>query len=115
MGGILIGRLRGGVDLRTMGSGNVGATNALRTQGKAFALAVFAIDAGKGVLAATAIPAVPWNLPGALLFGRDTLPYACGIAVALGHIFPAWFHFHGGKGIATLAGVYATLLTPALP
>jgi glycerol-3-phosphate acyltransferase PlsY len=115
MGGVLVGRMRGGVDLRTVGSGNVGATNALRTQGKGFAAAVFAIDLGKGVLAVTAIPALPWILPGALLFGRDTLPFACGVAVALGHIFPAWFHFHGGKGAATLAGVYATLLLPALP
>ena len=115
MGGVIIGRLRGGVDLRTVGSGNVGATNALRTQGKGFGAAVFAVDAGKGVLAVTAIPALPWILPGALLFGRDTLPFVCGIAVALGHIFPLWFHFHGGKGAATLAGVYATLLAPALP
>jgi len=115
MGGFIVGRLRGGVDLRTQGSGNVGATNALRTQGKAFALAVLAIDVGKGVLAVTLVPAVPWPLPGAMALGRATLPYACGVAAALGHIYPAWFGFRGGKGVATLAGIYAALLTAALP
>lgn len=115
MGGYLMGRLRGGVDLRVQGSGNVGATNALRTQGSVFALAVLAIDIGKGVLAVTLLPLLPWPLPGAAIFGRTLLPYACGVAVALGHIYPAWFAFRGGKGAATLAGVYAVLLTAALP
>lgn len=115
MGGFLVGRLRGGVDLRTQGSGNVGATNALRTQGKAFALAVLAIDIGKGVLAVTALPALPWPLPGALAVDRAALPYACGVAAALGHVYPVWFGFRGGKGAATLAGIYAALVTAALP
>ncbi|MBI3171880.1 MAG: glycerol-3-phosphate 1-O-acyltransferase PlsY [Hydrocarboniphaga effusa] len=115
MGGFIMGRLRGGVDLRAQGSGNVGATNALRTQGKSFALAVLAIDIGKGVLAVTLLPLLPWPLPGAAIFGRTLLPYACGVAVALGHIYPAWFGFRGGKGAATLAGVYAALLGAALP
>jgi acyl phosphate:glycerol-3-phosphate acyltransferase len=115
MGGFIVGRFRGGVDLRTQGSGNVGATNALRTQGGAFALAVLLIDAGKGVLAATAIPALPWPLPGAMMFGRPALPFACGMAAALGHIYPAWFGFRGGKGAATLTGIYAALLPHAVP
>ena len=115
MGGFIIGRFRGGVDLRAQGSGNVGATNALRTQGKAFALAVLAIDVGKGVLAVTALPALPWPLPGAMALGRTALPYACGVGAALGHVYPAWFGFRGGKGAATLAGIYAALLTTALP
>lgn len=115
MGGFIMGRLRGGVDLRQAGSGNVGATNALRTQGKAFALAVLAIDVGKGVLAVTVLPPLPWPLPGAMTLGYAALPYACGMAAALGHIYPAWFGFRGGKGAATLAGIYAALLTAALP
>ena len=115
MGGHLVGHLRGGVDLRAQGSGNVGATNALRTQGKAFALAVLAIDAGKGVLAVTALPPLPWPLPGSMSLGRAALPYACGVAAALGHVYPVWFGFRGGKGAATLAGIYAALLTAALP
>jgi glycerol-3-phosphate acyltransferase PlsY len=108
MGGYIVGRLRG-VDLRAHGSGNVGATNALRTQGGAFALVVLAIDVGKGVLAATAVA------PGALAAGREALPYYCGAAAAIGHVYPAWFGFRGGKGAATLAGIFATLLTAALP
>jgi acyl phosphate:glycerol-3-phosphate acyltransferase len=114
MGGYIAGRLRG-VDLRAQGSGNVGATNALRTQGGAFALIVLAIDVGKGVLAATAVPALPWPLPGALAAGREALPYYCGAAAAIGHVYPAWFGFRGGKGAATLVGIFAVLLTAALP
>jgi glycerol-3-phosphate acyltransferase PlsY len=115
MGGTIVGRLRGGVDLRAQGSGNLGATNALRTQGRGFGLAVLAIDVGKGVLAATVVPALPWPLPDPLVFGRDSLPYACGAAAALGHVYPAWFGFRGGKGAATLTGIFAALLPAALP
>ena len=115
MGGFIVGRLRGGVDLRTQGSGNVGATNALRTQGKAFGLLVLLVDVGKGIAAVTLVPALPWPLPDALAMGRGALPYACGIAVALGHVYPVWFGFRGGKGAATLAGICAVLLTTALP
>ena len=115
MGGVVVGRLRGGVDLRTQGSGNVGATNALRTQGRGFGLAVLAIDVGKGVLAALLLPVLPWPFPGPLDAGRDALPYACGAAAAIGHVYPAWFGFKGGKGAATLAGIFAALLAPALP
>lgn len=115
MGGMLIGRLRGGVDLRRQGSGNVGATNALRTQGPAFALGVLAIDVLKGVIAALVVPDLAWPLPGAINTGLDALPFACGTACALGHIYPVWFGFHGGKGAATLAGIYGALLLTALP
>jgi len=112
MGGQLMGLLRGGIDLRKVGSGNVGATNALRTQGAGFALGVLAIDVGKGVLAALAIPLLP-------SFGEPQLApgsqaYVCGVAVALGHCYPVFYRFHGGKGVATLAGVFGALLTPAL-
>ncbi len=113
MGGQVAGRLRG-VDLRTQGSGNIGATNALRTQGKKFALLVLAIDVGKGVLAAGALPLVPWPW-GESAIARETLAYACGAAAAVGHCYPVFHRFHGGKGVATLAGVYATLMTAALP
>jgi len=115
MGGFIVGRVSGGIDLRSQGSGNVGATNALRTQGQLFALAVLAIDVLKGVLAVTLIPPMPWPLPGTLALGRGALPYACGIAVALGHVYPVWFGFRGGKGAATLAGIFAVLLAAALP
>ena len=115
MGGFIVGRLRGGIDLRAQGSGNVGATNALRTQGRRFALLVLLIDVGKGVLAVTLIPPLPWPLPGGLALANGALPYACGVAAALGHVYPVWFGFRGGKGAATLAGIFAALLTAALP
>lgn len=101
VGSLVIGRLHG-VDIRALGSGNAGATNAMRTQGKAFALGVAAIDIGKGMLAAAVIA------PSALL-GPDALSpaataLACGIAAALGHCFPLWHGFRGGKGAGTLFG-----------
>lgn len=112
MGGQLIGLLRGGIDLRKLGSGNVGATNALRTQGASFALGVLAIDVLKGVAAVLLIPHLP-ALGTPLLVLREQA-YVCGVAVALGHCYPVFYGFHGGKGVATLAGVFGVLLTPAL-
>jgi acyl phosphate:glycerol-3-phosphate acyltransferase len=109
LGSLLLGRLRG-VDIRSMGSGNAGATNAMRTQGKWFALLVLAIDVVKGVIAV-------WWLPSAVLPGigidpvlsRQWLTVACGCAVIVGHVFPVWFGFRGGKGVATMIGVIGAL------
>ena len=111
IGSLIVGRLRGGVDIRTLGSGNAGGTNALRTQGKGFALWVILIDIGKGLIATRLI--APLSLPGMDLAGsvaaigslREWLPVACGFAAMLGHIYPAWHGFRGGKGVATLVGV----------
>jgi acyl phosphate:glycerol-3-phosphate acyltransferase len=104
VGSLLIGKLRG-VDIRTMGSGNAGATNMLRTQGKIAALAVLLIDLGKGwvatgVLAPLAIPGVP----PAELEMRALLLTACGLAVIVGHVYPLWYGLRGGKGVATFVG-----------
>ena len=116
-GSLLLGRLRG-VDIRTMGSGNAGGTNALRTQGKVFALMVMVIDIGKGWLAAGWLPYV--DLPGLAadpLVDRHWLTLACAAAVVHGHCYPVWYRFQGGKGAATaigaLAGVAPVLLLPA--
>lgn len=108
IGGYWVGKLRGGIDLRLAGSGNVGATNALRTQGKMFALAVLMVDAIKGVLAVVVLPV----LPGLTVAEAWTHwePYLYGVAVTVGHVYPVWFRFQGGKGVATLAGVFASLL-----
>lgn len=114
MGGQLIGKLRGGVDLRTVGSGNVGATNALRTQGKGFALAVLLIDFFKGVGAVTFMPAIQWSWAGATEVPRELQAYLCGLAVAVGHCYPLFYGFKGGKGVATLAGVFAALMPVTL-
>jgi glycerol-3-phosphate acyltransferase PlsY len=101
-----MGKLRGGVDIRALGSGNAGGTNALRTQGKLFAFWVFAIDIVKGWIAASVFPTL--TLPGlSSVVAPDLLMQAavCGAAVVLGHIYPIWFGFRGGKGAATLVGV----------
>lgn len=105
MGGLIVGRLRGGVDIRTLGSGNAGGTNALRTQGKEFALWVVLIDVGKGVIATAGIAQLSWAWGGEVDAAvREWLPAICGIAVILGHVYPAWYGFRGGKGAATLVG-----------
>ena len=106
VGSLLIGRLRG-VDIRTMGSGNAGATNMLRTQGKVAALAVLIIDLGKGWLATGVIAPWPWPaaaLPDSELANRALLIAACGLAVIVGHVYPLWHGFRGGKGVATFVG-----------
>ncbi len=115
MGGQIIGWLRGGVDLRQHGSGNVGATNALRTQGARFAIAVLLIDVLKGVIAALALPAIPWPWNAGVALPREWLGYLCGVGVALGHCYPITLGLKGGKGVATLAGVFGALMPAALP
>ena len=118
MGSLVLGRLRG-VDIRRLGSGNAGATNALRTQGKLFGLLVLLIDAGKGVFAVLCLPGASLPLvpqdPG---LSREWLTLACGFAVIVGHVYPVWFGFRGGKGVATMLGVLGAveprLLLPVL-
>ena len=115
IGSLIVGRLRGGVDIRTVGSGNPGGTNALRTQGAAFALWVILIDAGKGWVAAAVLPELRLPLvgidPG---IDRLWLTAACGAAVVAGHVYPVWYGFRGGKGAATLVGVLLGLKPVAL-
>jgi glycerol-3-phosphate acyltransferase PlsY len=115
MGALILGAFRG-VDIRQQGSGNAGGTNALRTQGKAFALGVVAIDVGKGWFSAGLLP---WlALPGIGLdasLGRDWLAVSCAAAATLGHVYPVWWEFRGGKGAATLIGVLLGLAPAFLP
>ncbi|MCG8458724.1 MAG: glycerol-3-phosphate 1-O-acyltransferase PlsY [Holophagales bacterium] len=114
MGSIVIGSLRGGVDIRTMGSGNAGGTNALRTQGWQFALGVVIIDIGKGALAAGAVPLLALPLvPEDPALPRAVLTVFCAAAAVLGHVWPMWHRFRGGKGAATLVGTM-TVLAPFL-
>lgn len=109
IGALIVGTFRG-VDIRKLGSGNAGGTNALRTQGKAFAAAVFAIDIGKGILAVAVIPGL--DIPGVgfdPLVDRALVVYAVAFAAIVGHMFPVWFEFRGGKGAATAAGIICYL------
>ena len=110
-GSLLIGRVRG-VDIRRQGSGNAGGTNAFRTQGWRFALGVAFIDVGKGVAAtwlglhvAAAAPS-----PTDTAYAQAAL---CGFAAVVGHCWPVFFGFRGGKGAATAAGA-AIVLAPML-
>lgn len=90
---------RAGIDVRTTGSGNVGAANVLRTTGTGRAVAVLGLDVAKGALAVAVAQA---TTGGAALAGA---------AAVVGHIYPVWLRFHGGKGVAVAAGVFG-VLTP---
>lgn len=101
-GSLMLGRLRG-VDVRRHGSGNAGGTNALRVLGWRMALLVVAIDLGKGLLAVF----LAWRL---FPVDPDWSGAAAGLAAVLGHCFPLWHGFRGGKGVATAAGASLLLL-----
>ena len=93
---------RAGIDVRFSGSGNVGAANVLRTTGAWRGVAVMALDVGKGIAAV----AIAWVMSG------GAAPAAVsGAAAVVGHIYPVWLRFHGGKGVAVAAGVF-TMLSP---
>ncbi len=117
--GFLAGKARG-IDVRTVGSGNIGATNAFRVLGKTAGTMVLLADALKGFAAAQWAPSLAVYLfPGAAP-QREYLALAAGVAAILGHNFTCWLNFKGGKGIATSGGVvlawasYACLTALAL-
>ena len=110
LGSLVVGQLCGGVDIRELGSHNAGGTNALRTQGKVFALWVMLVDVGKGVIPVLLLPALA--IPGVGLdaqVSRELITYAVGFGTILGHVYPLWYAFRGGKGGATSAGVLFAL------
>ncbi len=96
----LLTRVQLGLDVRRLGSGNPGATNVLRVLGRWQGAVVLAVDAGKGMLAVAA---------GWLLGASPALLGAVALAAVLGHVFPPWLGFRGGKGVATGLGVFAPL------
>jgi len=94
--GLLLARAVAGKDVRAVGSGNIGATNVARAAGRGAAVATLVLDALKGFLAvvlAERVGIAPW------------LPAWCGVAAVVGHCFPVWLRFRGGKGVATGLGV----------
>lgn len=98
-----------GIDIRTKGSGNVGATNVGRVVGMKWGLAVLALDCLKGLLP---VLAVPYLFLGSLSADSGAgmhLRVVCGIAAIAGHMFPCWLRFRGGKGVATALGVVIVL------
>ena len=117
LGALLAGRIRAGVDIREVGSRNPGATNALRTQGIGFAIWVMVIDVGKGILPVALLPGL--DIPGVGIdprVSRELVTYLVASAVILGHVYPLWYGFRGGKGGATAIGVLFVVAPPiALP
>lgn len=110
LGSLVVGHIRGGVDIRQVGSGNPGGTNALRTQGWLFALWVMVIDVGKGVVAVFTIPtAEAFGLGVDPTVSRELVLYAVAFAAILGHVYPLWYDFKGGKGGATAIGIICAL------
>ena len=110
MGSMVMGRVHGGVDIRTMGSGNAGGTNALRTQGRLFALGVVIVDVGKGFIGAAVIPGLDLPLIGESPdVSREWLVMCCAAAAVVGHVWPIFHEFRGGKGAATLIGTLLAL------
>ena len=101
--GVLIARVFGLGDLRRVGSGNIGATNVLRTGNKAAAALTLALDAAKG---AVAVALALW------LTGSQAAAQAAGLAAFLGHVFPVFLGLRGGKGVATFLGVTLALSLP---
>ena len=101
-GSLVLGKLKK-VDIRGQGSGSAGGTNAFSTQGLVFAIGVVIIDVGKGFIAAWWIPAMEFGGP-AVILDPGLLIMACGFAAVLGHCFPLWHGFRGGKGAATAVG-----------
>ena len=113
--GFLVGKARG-VDIRTVGSGNIGATNALRIFGKPIGISVLLADALKGWIAVklVAIWCVNTLLPPTTLGEHENAAIIAAIFAVLGHNYTCWLGFKGGKGIATSAGVLAALVPWAL-
>jgi glycerol-3-phosphate acyltransferase PlsY len=102
--GLLLTKAAGGPDVRTIGSGNIGATNVLRTGRKGLAALTLLLDALKGT-AAVLIAAV---------YGGYEASLAAGLAAFLGHLFPIWLKFKGGKGVATYIGLLLGVYWPAM-
>lgn len=110
--GYLVSRGRG-LDIREHGSGNIGATNVLRVLGKKWGYLVFALDALKGFAAVR----IAFAIASAFLVGdpqREVIGIIGGLACILGHTFPVWLGFRGGKGVATSAGVLLGLMPLAV-
>lgn len=104
--GLILARLFGGADVRKVGSGNIGATNVARVAGPLPGILTLLLDAGKGWLAV-------W-LASRAMPDHAGVMVTCGILALVGHCFPIWLRFRGGKGVATAAGIFAALCPEAL-
>jgi acyl phosphate:glycerol-3-phosphate acyltransferase len=103
--GLLVGKVFGGADVRIAGSGNIGATNVARVAGPVAGIVTLLLDAAKGAFAVV--------LAARLSDQSSTWMMIAGLCALVGHCFPIWLGFHGGKGVATAAGVFLVLCPPA--
>src|SRR5918995_4376509 len=108
--GLVLTRLAGTQDIRSIGSGNIGATNVLRTGRKGLAAATLIGDALKGTVA---VLAVYWYFGPEFRYFADDLSIPAALGAFLGHLFPVWLGFKGGKGVATYIGILLALAWPA--
>jgi len=106
--GYIVGKVAG-VDIRKFGSGNIGATNVLRVLGKKYGYAVFFLDALKGFAVVRISLALVSTTPTARAYA-DFFALLSGVVCVIGHVFPIWLRFKGGKGVATSAGVIVGLI-----
>ncbi len=115
--GYLVGRLQG-IDIRRVGSGNIGATNAFRALGTVSGVIVLFLDGFKGYVACHWVAPFAYQefvlRDGPYPEARQYLAVLTGLAAIVGHIYTCWLHFRGGKGIATTAGVFAALALQAV-
>ena len=110
-GSMVLGKLKG-VDIRKMGSGNAGGTNALRSIGPMFALGVVFIDVFKGVVAVLYISKITFI--GDLSIPNELVLILCGVGAVAGHVYPIYYNFKGGKGAGTLIGIVGTLFPKSI-
>ena len=103
---LIVAKRWGAADLRRVGSGNLGAANVLRASGVTAGVLVALLDVGKGAAGV---------LLAARLDGSHTTPAVAGFAAIVGHIYPVWLRFRGGKGVATACGVFTALAPVAVP
>jgi len=108
--GLLLTQAAGLGDVRNIGSGNIGATNVLRTGNKGLAAATLLLDALKGTCA---VLLVYWVAKRYVAFDAYQLSYVAALGALLGHLFPVWLRFNGGKGVATYIGTLVALYWPA--
>lgn len=111
-GSMVLGKLKG-VDIRTMGSRNAGGTNAFRTIGPLFALGVVIIDILKGYISVIFISDLSFFINNPVII-HEYKQVVCGIAAVLGHVYPIYYKFKGGKGAGTLIGIVGALFPEAM-
>ena len=112
-GSILLGKFKG-IDIREMGSGNAGGTNAFRTQGASFAAGVMAIDILKGFISTKFISTASLPVFSTTIVNQDLLIILCGVAAIIGHVYPLYHGFKGGKGGGAAIGMVFAISWPSI-